>query len=930
MSDNNNRRRKSSKKKGKLNYKKSLKIFLLTMLILVIISGGVLASVVVSIIKDAPEIDPVEINASLEETSYIYDNEDNLLEKIDSAEYRTFVDLDEIPDHLINAFLAIEDERFFNHYGIDFRGILSSALENIKARQTVRGASTITQQLVKNVYLSPEKKWSRKITEAYLALQTEKVLHKNQILESYLNRNFFGQNAYGVQEAAQTYFSKDVGDLSLAESAVLAGVVKSTSRFQPYTRIKPEDYDSESHYQVGEADILGEKYILVFNEESVNRQKIVLDRMLDLEMISESQYEEALEEDIKESLNPGEKRMADITSYFADFVKSEVIDALVDKVGYSRDEAEELLFTGGLRIYSTMNLNMQKELEAIYDNFTEIVLQNATNPGSPLLINWRLSSGGNIIDDQGKIIYYRENNILNEDKDLIIENGSYQITDQGNLSINNSKLNVYPKNIDITDYYRVDDKNNLVTHSMGSLSVGEDEFSLGEDNELIISKSFLNEADNFYKIDDNDNLIISQDFFYRSEDGIVQPQSASIISDYRTGEIQALIGGRDVNIKGNRILNRATNARRQPGSVIKPISVYLPALDNGYTAATAIEDKPYDPSGWNPSNWYPGYRGIRSLRYSVEQSINTNTIRTLEDIGIATSVEYLNKMGISQLDDNDKNLAALALGGMTNGLTPLEITAAFGTIANDGVFVEPIAFTKVLDKDGNLLIDNKPKETVVVPPQIAYIMKDILHSTVNSGLGTSARIPGMAVAGKTGTTQKQADIWFTGFTPYYVSSLWIGNDSPQIRLNQNSTFAARFWQNTMTRLHDGLDRINSFSQPNGITSAQVCSESGLLATEYCSLAKDVSVVSEIFAQGTLPSKVCDIHTEEDIEDDEEDEDEDKDLEENGEDEDQDNDLEDEDDNGHDEDLDTPPDKDNGDNGNNNDEDEEDNEDNDED
>src|SRR5699024_9619970 len=296
---------------------------------------------------------------------------------------------------------------------------------------------------------------------------------------------------------------------------------------------------------------------------------------------------------------------------------------------------------------------------------------------------------------------------------------------------------------------------------------------------------------------------------------------------------------------------------------------------NGYTAASPIKDEPFKPDSWNPRNWYSGHRGIQSLRRSVEQSINTNSAKTLEDIVIQTSMAYLEKMGIidkenSEKDNfitkeenpnhNDENLPSLALGGMTRGLTPLEVTGAFGAIANYGVYVDSIAFTKVLDKDGNVLIDNTPKETTIVSPQIAYIMKDILHSTVNNGLATAARIPNMAVAGKTGTTNDQADVWFSGFTPYYVSSVWIGNDSPKIQLNQGSGLAARFWQYSMTKIHNGLDGINSFSKPDGITSAKVCSKSGLLANRYCARASDASVISEIFAQGTVPTKHCDIHT----------------------------------------------------------------------
>ena len=873
MSENNNK--KTNKKQRKITISKALKIFIIILLMLVVVSGGAVAGMVLSIIKDAPEIDPTEVNASLNHTSFIYDNDGKLLEKIEAAEFRTFVSLNKMPQHLIDAFISIEDERFYEHHGVDPRGIVSSALENIKAGKIVRGASTITQQLVKNVTDMKEKKMSRKITEAYLALQMERVLHKDQILEAYLNRNFFGQNAYGVQEAAQTYFSKDVGDLTIAESALLAGVVKSTNQFQPYIRVRPEDFDSTKHYQVGEVDILGERYILVFNEESIARQKLVLKKMYDLEKITEAEYNEALKEDIKTSLKPGQKKMTDITSYFSDYVKSEVMEALVEKLGYSKEKAEEALFTGGLKIYSTINVEMQKQLEDVYDNFTEILVGNTDKVRGPVLIDWRLNKAGNIIDESGNTIYYHQDNLLNEDSNLVIENGTYNINDNGDIIINNKKLTIYPKHIDIADYYRIDDRKNLVTHTVGSIVIPEDEFKLGENRELIITKKYLNKTKEFYNIDQNNNLIINEKYFYRAKDGIVQPQSASVIIDYRTGHIKAVVGGRDID--GNRILNRATNSQRQPGSVIKPISVYLPALDNGFTAASAIDDIPYYVNGklW-PKNWYTGYRGIHTLRKSVEQSVNVNSVKTLEAIGIRTSMSYLEKMGIINNENpekdnfvtslenkntNDENLSALALGGMTKGLTPLEVTAAYGAIANDGVFVEPIAFTKVLDKDGNLLIDNTPKESIVVSPQIAYIMKDILRTTITDGFAGRAKLSNMVVAGKTGTTQYQADIWFVGFTPYYVSGVWIGNDSPKITLTKNSSTAAQLWQHIMTRAHEGLESITSFPRPEGIATANICTQSGLLPTPLCTHDPRGTVRTEIFAQGTVPKSHCDAHVE---------------------------------------------------------------------
>ncbi|NLY46230.1 MAG: PBP1A family penicillin-binding protein [Tissierella sp.] len=873
MSENNNREKKK-KKKNKFSFAKGFKITIIVLLIVTILSGGAVAGMVISIIKDAPEINPAEINSSLDHTSFIYDNSGNLLEKIDAAEIRTYVSLDTMPQHLIDAFVAIEDERFYEHHGVDPKGIVGSMFENVKAGGIVRGASTITQQLIKQVYLSPDKLWSRKIQEAYLALQMERVLHKDQILEAYLNRNFFGQNAYGVQEAAQTYFSKDVGELTIAESALLAGVVKGANIYQPYIRVRPDDFNSNTQHKVGEADILGQRYILVFNQNSVDRQKIVLNKMLELGDISQSEYDAALAEDMKTALQPGQKKMTDITSYFTDYAKTETVNLLVDKLGYTKQEAEEELFTGGLNIYTTIDVNMQKELENVYDNFVEVLVGNTDNVKGPVLVDWSVNNSGNVIDDKGSLVYYRQDNLLNDDFDLVIENGSYEILDNGNITINNKKLTIYPKHIDVADYYRIDEKKNMVSHTVGSIIIPEDEFSVGENKELIISKVYLDNNNDFYRVDENGNLIISNSYFYRSVDGIVQPQSASVVIDYRSGHIKAIVGGRDVD--GNRILNRATDSQRQPGSTIKPLTVYLPALDNGYTAASPIDDIPYTQGGWAPRNWYSGYRGINTLRKSLEQSININAVKTVESVGIKTVMSYMEKMGIIDVENpesdsivtrtenertNDENLSSLALGGMTKGLTPLEVTAAYGAIANNGVYVEPIAVTRVLDKDGNLLIDNTPKQTTVVSPQVAYILGDIMRTTVTEGLAGRARMSNMAVAGKTGTTQHNADIWFVGYTPYYVSGVWIGNDSPKITLNKSSSTAAQLWQHINTKVHDGLDSVTSFERPEGIVSASVCTQSGKLPTPLCTQDPRHVVRTEIFAQGTVPKEYCDVHVE---------------------------------------------------------------------
>ena len=295
----------------------------------------------IAIAKDAPDIEPSNIEALLNQTSFILDENGKVIEKIQTEEYRTIVDLEKIPKHLQDAFVSIEDERFEKHMGVDPKGIMSAVVDNIRAKSTVRGASTITQQLARNLYLTNEKKLDRKIKEAYIALQLEKALTKDQILEAYLNRIYLGQGAYGVQEASQTYFSKDVEDLTVAESALLAGIVKSPSKYPPYKTVKPENFDSNSNIEVGQIDILGEKYIAVYNEEAVKRQKVVLMKMKELGYISNEEYNQALNEDVKKDLKPGEKKIKGISSYFNDFVKSQAIDALVEKLGYTKKKQKK-------------------------------------------------------------------------------------------------------------------------------------------------------------------------------------------------------------------------------------------------------------------------------------------------------------------------------------------------------------------------------------------------------------------------------------------------------------------------------------------------------------------------------------------------------------------------------------------------------------
>ncbi len=891
MTKNNTSRRSKSKsdKKQRKIVSTVFKFLLVTILMVGFIAVGATAGLVIAIAKDSPEIDPSRIISSLSESSKILDSNGNLIERIHTEEYRTVVPLDRIPVHVRNAFIAIEDERFRSHKGVDLKRIGGALYADIKAGAPIQGASTITQQLVKNMYLLEEvdrdnliNDISRKIKEAYLAVQIERELTKDQILEAYINKIPLGQGAYGVQAAAKTYFSKDVSELTIAEAAMIAGITKNPSKYSLFRTISPNNVDESKHDVISEISIDGTRWVIIYNnsESVINRKNTVLSKMRELNYITEAEYLEAREVDIKSVLNPQKKEEENITSYFGDYVREQVLDALENELGYSKEKAQSLLFTGGLNIYSTIDTDLQRRIEGVFNNFDQI-LQPINGNISPRLIDETSIKNGNIVDKYETIIFYKKENILDENSNLKIGKGAYSFSDDGKLIITSRKIN--SRNKDIIDYYTINENKVLVTYKLGNLNLTNNDYIVGDKRELIINANFLNANKDFYTIDENNNLIINSGYFTHYTKGIIQPQAAVVITDYKTGELKALIGGRDV--KDRRVLNRATNSQRQPGSSIKPISVYLPALDSGmFTAASIIDDIMHfdEKSGtrW-PKNWYENsiyynyaYRGLTTLRKSVEQSVNVNAVKVLEQIGIGTSLEYLDKMGLS--DDivtkdenkryNDEIPAALALGGLTKGITPLNLTAAYGTIANQGIYVEPIAFTKIVDSEGTILYENKPTKHRVVDPQVAYLMTDILESTVSSGLGRRAMFDGakntsIPAAGKTGTTQNKGDAWFVGFTPYYASGVWIGNDTYQIKLSSGSSIAAEFWSAIMEEAHKGLDP-KGFDVPDGFVEREICTVCGKLATDLCKRdPRGSKVRKEIFIRGTQPTEFCDVHVE---------------------------------------------------------------------
>lgn len=891
--------KQSKKKKSKKKKRIVLRIIFLVILTSMIVAGGAVAGMLFGIIKSAPEIDPTKLLTNLTESSVILDESGTEIEQLhDPNENREIVELKNIPKHLQLAFIAIEDHRFKDHPGIDIRRIFGSLLYNFKVGDAkAQGASTITQQLVKNIYLTNEKSWERKIKEMYLAIKVEQKLSKDQILENYLNTIPLGQSSYGVQTAAYTYFSKDASELTLAESALLAGAAKSTVKYAPFNRYNLEDIkDIPEEEIVGYVFIGSVQYACIYNQDAIDRQNVILDRMLDLGWISKEEYDSAKAEDMHVALKPGQTKIEGISSTSMDYVKEKVIEDLMVSQSMSYEDAESYLYKGGLSITTTIDINMQKSLELSYDNFAELFLGAAPTGEKPIAQDWKyfkwsgdsstgsLDSAYNILDENGQLIYYDKINIIDENNSIYLNPDEYSFDDSGNLIINSKKFNLYSTAIDVVDCYTIDDKHNFVSHSIGGLNIGNNYEIIeqkGTKGSFKILSDYVSKNPDMFAVGSDNVLRIPEGYFFFQEKGTVQPQSATVIMDYRTGKIKAMIGGREV--EGSKTFNRAVAAARQPGSTIKPLSVYLPSLDLGYSAAYVLDDLPrYNEKGerW-PKNWYEHkdikYWGKQTLRKSIEQSINTNAVTMLETIGVDASMDSLKKLGLIDAENaendtfispeenstnNDVNLASLALGGLTKGFSPLAMTAAYGAIANDGVYIEPIAYTKVVNNKGEVILENIPETHVVVSPEVASLMKDILRTTVNPGLSYRAKLPerlGIEVAGKTGTTQANGDFWYMGFSPYYVGGIWVGNDNVQMKLSGDSGATARLWSGIMTPIHEGLSPAK-FELNKNLIPVQVCSQSGKIPTDLCSHDQRGSqVITEYFVPGTQPTETCDVH-----------------------------------------------------------------------
>jgi penicillin-binding protein 1A len=771
-------------------YISAFRVFIVVMAALFVTGACSAYGIYRAVLDKAPDIDTIDISPQGYSTT-IYDCNGTVTQKlVGSDANRIYKSLDDIPDIVQKAFIAIEDARFYEHNGIDVRGIMRAAVSGLLSGEFDQGASTLTQQLIKNTVFDGGNESNfidrieRKIQEQYLAVELEKKIDKDQILEDYLNTINLGQNTLGVEAASLRYFNKDVSELTLSEAAVIAGITQNPYYYNPIS----------------------------YPEKNKEKRAIVLQYMEKQGYITEEEHAEALNDDVYtriDLVNSQHYSGTDVNSYFTDAVINQVQYDLQEQLGYNSTTAINLIYRSGLSIYTTQDLRIQ-------DICDETFQDESMFPSDSV---WELSYQLSVMDKDGEEHHYSSQTM----QTYFRKNGY-------------SEFNLYFKSKkDAKPYIK---KYKKAVMSKGDTITGE-------------VKTFT-----------------------------IQPQTSLVIMDQHTGEVKALIGGRGQKT-ANRILNRATDSVRQPGSTFKILSTFLPALDTaGMTLATVQDDAPYSyPNGKSVRNWYTtGYKGLTSLREAITKSMNIVTVKTLADPNVTpqTGYDYLLKLGFTTLVEkrttdsgtySDIDLS-MALGGLTDGVTNLELTAAYAAIANKGVYIEPILYTKVVDADGNVLLDNTAEDAKtsrqVMKESTAWLLTSAMEDVIKKPHGTATDVKftsiRMAEAGKTGTTSNDIDLWFEGFTPYYTAGIWSGYDNN--RSQTDTEYHKKLWKEVMERIHSELNlKKKDFEKPDNVVSASVCTKCGKLAVNgLCDLAKGGSCIrTEYFASGTEPTENCNCH-----------------------------------------------------------------------
>lgn len=660
MAGDRRKRKKQKRQKKHPKFWLGLKIFVLIFLVAVLVAG------IVFYVKYGRDIfrmqdEAIELvkNATADtfrdsETTIAYNSKGKQIAVLKGDKDSYYMPIDEIPKYVQDAFIVTEDKKFYEHNGIDAGGIVRAVWVQIQNKGKIsQGASTITQQLARGVFLNTDKTYERKIKEIFIAMELEKKFNKKQIFEFYLNSIYFSNGYYGIEAAAKGYFSSSCKDLSLSQLCFLCAIPNNPSLYDPLERM----------------------------ENTLKRRDRILKQMLEDKVITQTEYDAAVEEKIELNITEPVKRnfVQTFVTYCATRKIMEV-NGFELRTGFDSDKEEEAykeeyneayataqkqLLNSGYRIYTSIDLKKQKALQQA--------------------INTNLAS-----------------------------------------------------------------------------------------------------------------------FTEKSTNGIYKMQGAAVCIDNSSGRVVAVVGGRSQDTSGY-TLNRAYQSFRQPGSSIKPVIVYTPALERDYTPDTTVNDHKFE---GGPSNSNGRYSGYISLRYAVEQSKNTIAWQLFEELTPEVGLQYLLDMNFSKIVKNDY-FSAASLGGLTYGCSPLEMASAYATIENDGKYRDPTCIVKILDADGNVIVADDVDQKYIYSAKAANTMVDILKGVLTKGTGVGLSLDnGMVAAGKTGTTNDKKDGWFCGFTPYYTTAVWVGCDTPTtISDLYGSTYPGRTWKTFMNEIHADLEPV---------------------------------------------------------------------------------------------------------------------------
>lgn len=764
----------------KLWHKTAITIFKLIVVciaVCIVMIASVGVGAFTGIIETAPQISLDAVSPQWYQ-SYILDcNGERIETLVASGANRIEAGIGDMPKHLLDAFIDIEDARFYSHNGIDPRGIVRALYMTIKSGfKETQGGSTITQQLIKNNVFSSENEngmidtIKRKFQEQYLALILEQNVSKDVILQNYLNTINLGNNNLGVQAAALYYFGKDVSELTLSESTVIAAITSNPYKYNPVR----------------------------FPEKNNERRILVLNNMLEFGHITKEEYTAAVNDTVYEritNVKSSNTSTSSAYSYYTDALVTQLMEDLMTVKGYTQTQAYNLIYRSGLTIYSCQDSALQAHAEAAVNN------PDYYSQRHDVTVRYRLK----IKDKEGTVYNYTENSIIN----------------------------FYQKSLGMTGFQL--------------LFPSEEEAAAAI---ATFKEAMLNETGG-YEVEGSEAITYT-----------LEPQASFVLIEQSTGYVKAIVGGRGDKTH-SLVLNRAMDSMRSPGSSFKLLAVYAGALDTaGMTLATVFDDVPYLYStGKLVTNVDDEYHGYMNIREAITVSRNVPAVKIITEITPELGYSYAKNFGITTLTEEEQHYQAIALGGITNGATNFEMTAAYAAIGNYGVYNTPKLYTKVLDHDGNILLDNTtPSSHRVIKESTSWLLCSALRSVVTDNI-TFLDGDNMYYAGKSGTSQLNTDKWFIGFSPYYTAGIWIGNDdSTPVNTDYYVMTQLNIWKDIMDFAHEELEYVE-FQQPYNIVEAQVCAESGKLAVPgLCDEdPRGSQIITEYFEDGTVPTDFCTVH-----------------------------------------------------------------------